>query len=303
MKKIVIIGASSGIGNRVARDFARMGWSVGVAARRREPLKQLKKDFPGQVVYRTLDVTTRESVQQLGDLIEALGGMDVLLYATGTGFQNPELDITRETVTLETNVVGMARMTLAAYRYFRDTNPETPGRIAVITSVASTKGIGVAAAYSASKRFQRTYLEALEQLAHRQRVNVKFTDIRPGFIRTPLLDPAKDYPMIMTLDYAAPLIELAIIKGKRVATVDWRWRLLCAAWQMIPRSWWVRMDVSMSEPATAVETADTDTAAEAVAAASPEAVVDRAAAGIVNHDQPADASAADAKAYLDKQPK
>ena len=144
-------------------------------------------------------------------------------------------------------MVGWTRIVNAAYKYFRDTRNNAPGRIAAITSVASTKGIGVAAAYSASKRFQRTYLEALEQLARRNSVNVRFTDIRPGFIRTPLLDPDKDYPMMMTVDYAAPLIELAIVRGQRVATVDWRWRLLCSAWRMIPRSWWVRMPVSLTE--------------------------------------------------------
>lgn len=245
-KNIVIIGASSGIGRRVAEDFARLGWRVGVAARREEKLAELVAKYPDNVVARSLDVTLEDSVTRFNDLIESLGGMDVLLFATGVGFQNPSLEVEREVVTLETNVVGFSRIMLAAYKYFRDTANVTPGQIAAITSVASTRGIGVAAAYSASKRFQRTYLEALEQLARRQMVNVVFTEIRPGFIRTPLLDDSRDYPMIMTVDYAAPLIEHAIVKQKRVATVDWRWRLLTAAWACIPRSWWVRMPVELS---------------------------------------------------------
>lgn len=245
-KNIVIIGASSGIGRRVAEDFARLGWRVGVASRREAPLKELQQQYPDNVVCQTLDVTLADSVERFYDLIERLNGMDVLLYATGVGFQNPDLDISREVVTLDTNVVGFARIMLAAYKYYRDTANVDAGQIAAITSVAATKGIGAAAAYSASKRFQRTYLEALEQLARTQEVNIRFTDIRPGFIRTPLLDPDKDYPMIMSLDYAAPLIELAIVRQKRVATVDWRWRLLTAAWACIPRSWWVRMPVEMS---------------------------------------------------------
>lgn len=242
MKKIVIVGASSGIGNRIARDFARYGWRVGVAARREAPLKQLQDEFPDKVVYKTIDVAANVAVERFNELIEELGGMDVLLYAAGCGFQNPGLQIEREVSTIQTNVIGMTRICLAAYRYFR-ANPGKPGQIAVITSIASTKGIGVAAAYSASKRYQRTYIEALEQLARRQQVNVKFTDIRPGFIRTALLDEKIDYPMTMSLDYVVPLIELAILKKKRVATVDWRWRLLTAAWCMVPRSWWVRMPV------------------------------------------------------------
>ncbi len=258
MKNILIIGASSGIGRRVAEDFALMGWRVGVAARREEPLKELQEKHPDNVVYETMDVTANDCVERFYRLIERMNGMDVLLFASGVGFQNPELQLSREVRTLETNVVGFARIVTAAYRYYRDTANDAPGRIAFISSVASTKGIGVAASYSASKRFQRTYIEALEQLAHKQRVNVKFTDIRPGFIRTPILDESRDYPLLMTLDYAAPLIELAIIRGKRVATVDWRWRLLCAAWRCIPSRWWVNMDIDMAQERTFPAQASTE---------------------------------------------
>jgi len=242
-RKIVIIGASSGIGARVARDFAAMGMQVAVAARREQPLRELASGFSGNMIYDTIDVTCPTAPQQLLDLVSRNGGMDTLLMATGIGYQNPELDLNREISTLETNVTGWARIIATAYRYFRDTPGATPGHIAAITSVASTKGIGVAASYSASKRFQRTYLTALEQLARQQKADIRFTDIRPGFIRTPLLDPSQDYPLIMTLDYAAPLIELAILRRRRVATVDWRWRLLCAAWQCIPTSWWTKMNI------------------------------------------------------------
>lgn len=243
----MIIGASSGIGRKVAEDFARAGWRVGVAARRIEPLKEIQSQFPDNVVYETIDVTDNDCIERFYHLIEQMNGMDVLLFASGVGFQNPELELSKEINMLETNVVGFARIMNAAYRYYRDTANTTPGRIAVITSVASTKGIGTAAGYSASKRFQRTYIEALEQLAHRQEVNVRFTEIRPGFIRTDLLRSDREYPMIMTLDYAVPLIEAAILKGKRVATVDWCWRLLTAAWSCIPSSWWVRMNPELEE--------------------------------------------------------
>ncbi len=243
MKQIAIIGASSGLGQRVAADFASMGWKVAVAARREEPLRELKERFPDNVVYTTLDVTKPDAVERFYHLIELNNGIDVLLMASGIGFQNPALDLTQEVRTLETNVVGFARIVSAAYKYFRDTRNNRPGRIAAITSVASIKGIGVAAAYSASKRFQRTYLDALEQLAARQRVNVKFTDIRPGFIRTPLLDPDKDYPLMMSVDYAAPQIVHAILAGRRTATIDWRWRLISALWATLPTRVWTRIPV------------------------------------------------------------
>lgn len=245
MKQIAIIGASSGIGRRVAEEFARMGWKVAVAARREAPLRELRDMYPDNVVYHTIDVNSPDAVERFYHLIELNNGIDILLLASGVGFQNPDLDLAKEMKILQTNVMGFTRIVTAAYKYFRDTCNNAPGRIAAITSVASTKGIGTAAAYSASKRFQRTYLDAIEQLAHRQAAKVKITDIRPGFISTPLLDAEKDYPLQMSLDYATPLIVHAILAGKRVATIDWRWRLITALWSTIPQPLWARMPVGL----------------------------------------------------------
>lgn len=247
MKRIAVIGASSGLGQKVAEQFAAMGWHVAVAARRTEPLQELQKRFPDNVVWERLDVTDDDAAERLNSLIERNGGIDTLLICSGIGFSNPTLEPAKETATLDTNVTGFARIAVAAYRYFAATRRgTTPGRIAAITSVAGTKGLGAAASYSASKRFQRTYLDALEQLARRRGDNIRFTDIRPGFIRTPLLDPDKDYPMIMSQEYAVPLIVHAVMAGKRVATVDWRWRIITALWATIPRSAWVRMPVGLA---------------------------------------------------------
>lgn len=245
MQRILIIGASSGIGHTVARDFLKMGFNVGLAARSEAPLKALKDEFPSTAEYEVMDVNAKDAVNKFFKLVHRMGGIDTLLVAAGVGFQNPDLKINKEIRILETNVLGFAKIVSAAYRYFRDYEGAGRGQIAAITSVASTKGIGVAAAYSASKRFQRTYLEALEQLAHKQHVDVSFTDIRPGFIRTPLLDDNNIYPMEMDVEYASKLIEAAILKRKRVATVDWRWRIVTAIWDLIPSCLWTRMDVSM----------------------------------------------------------
>ncbi len=245
MKKIIIIGASSGLGMRIATDFARMGWRVGVAARREEPLKALHDLYPSQVAYHTIDVRTVDAVERFNHLIELVDGMDVLLFASGVGFADPDLKQSKLMDMLETNVVGFARIVAEAYKYFRRTAVDAPGQIAAITSVAGTKGIGVAAGYSSSKRFQQSFLDSLEQLAHRQKVDVKFTDIRPGFVRTPLLDSSKNYPMLMSVDYVAPLIEEAILRKRRVAYIDWRWGLLTGAWRLMPQWLWARLPVSL----------------------------------------------------------
>lgn len=244
MKKIVIIGASSGIGQRIATDMASKGWRVGIAARREEPLKAIKEQFPANVAYSTIDVTSPDAAKRFLNLIELIDGMDVLLYCSGVGKMNPELDEAVDVNTVEVNCAGMVRIVDAAYNYFKATANVDRGRIAVISSIAGTRGIGIAASYSASKRFQRTYLDALNQLAHQEHVNVGFTDIRPGFIDTPLLNGETKFPMTMSLDQAAPLIEKAITRGRRVATIDSRWRIVDTLWRLIPGWAWRRIGLN-----------------------------------------------------------
>ena len=241
MKKIVIIGASSGIGMRVASDFARLGWRVGIAARREEQLKALKEKYPDRVEYMTIDVTAEDAVERFYKLIELIDGMDYLLYAAGCGWRNPDLDNASDEQTVLVNVYGFTRIINAAYKYYKDTANLHRGYIAAITSVAGVKGIGISASYSASKRYQWTYLQAIDQLAHQQHVNVSVTDIRPGFVDTDLLNGHK-YPLEMSVDYVAPRLESAMLRGKRVAVIDSRWAVVSALWSIIPNALWRRIE-------------------------------------------------------------
>lgn len=245
MKKIIIIGASSGMGMRVATDFARMGWRVGIAARREDRLKEVKALYPDRIEYMTIDVTEPDAVDRFYKLVELIDGMDYLLYASGCGWSNPELDAARDEETISVNVLGFTRIVNAAYKYYKQTANLHRGHIAVITSVAGTKGIGVSATYSASKRYQWTYLQALDQLAHRQHVNVSIIDIRPGFVDTPLLAGNKNYPLEMSVDYIAPRLEKAILKAPRVKVIDSRWAVVTALWKMIPDSCWRRLRLDL----------------------------------------------------------
>lgn len=239
MKKIVIVGASSGMGLIVAATFARMGWRVGMAARRLEPMQAVKEQYPANVAIQQLDVTAPDAVKNFHSLIENIDGMDVMLYCAGVGFSNDDLDQAHTTATLETNVVGFTKIVNAAYKYFKDTANVMQGQIAAITSVGGIKGIGIAAAYSASKRYQWNYLQAIDQLAHQQHVNVLITDIRPGFVDTPLLDTSKHtYPMMMQPAYAAAKVVNAILKRRHRAYIDSRWAIVSGLWHLIPSPLW-----------------------------------------------------------------
>ncbi len=251
-RKIVIMGATSGIGLRCAIILALAGWHVGVAGRNIEVLKKLKKRFPKAIEYERIDITSADAPRSLMKLIERLGGMEVYFHVSGAFSENPDLEISKEAEVLQTNVVGFAQMTATAYKYFKETGQK--GQIAAITSVAGTRGIGALAAYSASKKFDQTYLTALEQLAHIQGVNVRFTDIRPGWIRTPLENADRNYPMNMDPEYAVPLILQAMLQRRRVAVIDWRWNLLYRVWRLIPNALWTKLKPEISTPANEEET-------------------------------------------------
>lgn len=255
MNRIVIMGGTSGIGLHLAEAYASMGWKVGVAGRKEAPMKELKEMFPQQVEWLKIDVTKNDAPQRLLELIRNLGGMDVYLHTAGIGYENDSLDVEKDVATAETNVVGYTRMVDTAYRFFRKMSEKgIGGHIAVISSVAGTKGIGKLASYSASKKYQSTYLEALEQLAHTEGVDLAFTDIRPGWVRTPLLEDDRIYPMTMDEEKVVPLIIKAIKRRSRIAVVDWRWAVAVAFWRLIPGFLWVRIPLTISREATPEQT-------------------------------------------------
>lgn len=239
MKRAIVIGASSGIGREVARLLISEGWTVGVAARREAMLQDL-----GAAAIACIDVTAEDATQRLRQLIEDLGGMDLFFYASGIGHQNRQLREDIEISTMQTNGLGFTRMIGEAYRYFASRQEQDGtkewGHIAAITSIAGTKGLGPAPAYSATKAMQNVYLQALEQQAHQRGLRIRFTDIRPGFVDTALLKGDFHYPMMLQPKNVAREIVSAIKAHNHIRVIDWRYRLLTAFWRRIPRCLWRR---------------------------------------------------------------
>ena len=237
MKRVVIIGASSGMGQEVAKLLLAEGCQLGVAARREDRLQALKQLAPDRVVTATIDVTNADATQRLCTLIDELGGMDLFFYASGIGKQNRTLTPEIELDTVNTNAMGFTRMIGEAYRYFAERGE---GHIAAITSIAGTKGLGPAPSYSATKAMQNVYLQALEQQAYARKLNIRFTDIRPGFVDTDLLKGDFHYPMMLKPDSVARAIVSAIHNKRHIQVIDWRYAILTALWRRIPRPLWRR---------------------------------------------------------------
>ena len=165
--------------------------------------------------------------------------MDLYFHSSGIGKQNRTLEPDIELQTMDTNAIGFTRMIGTAYRYFSE---QGKGHIAAITSIAGTKGLGPAPAYSATKVLQATYLQALEQQARQRGLyDIHFTDIRPGFVDTALLSGSFRYPMMLRPESVARDIVSSIRKRRHVRVIDARYRVLTFFWRLVPNFIWRRL--------------------------------------------------------------
>ena len=136
--------------------------------------------------------------------------------------------------------MGFVRMVATAYRWMAGNHKK--GHIACITSIAGTKGLGAAPAYSSTKRFQNHYIECLSQQARMRHLPILFTDIRPGFVKTDLI-AGNHYPLQLDAHRVAKAIVDAIEREKAIKVIDWRYAILVFFWRLIPHWLWTRMKI------------------------------------------------------------
>lgn len=246
-KNVVIMGATSGIGLALAERFAALGCDLGLAGRRGELLQKTAEKLHAKTGARietaVIDVCSDSAPLELARLSARLGGIDIYIHSAGIGAENPELDPDVELQIARTNALGFIRCIDSACTLIR--SGRRGGQIAAITSVACNRGLGAAPAYSATKALQANYLEALRQLIASKHLDITVTDIRPGFVDTPLLH-GKRYLWTMSAAYAADRIVKAILNKKRVATIDWKYALACVLWVHLPGRLWERMRVGFA---------------------------------------------------------
>jgi short-subunit dehydrogenase len=227
LPRAIVIGASSGIGRALAQALAAHGYAVGLAARRLELLTALQQQLGPHSRVKQIDVTdTARSMDQFRELVEDLGGADLVVVNAGFGQVNPPLDWAVEEQTIRVNVHGFAAITNAAMHYFL---AQGRGQLVGISSVAAVRGRPEAPAYSASKAFMSSYLDGLRQRVFRLGLPITVTEIRPGFVDTALGQSPRRF-WVASPELAARQILQAIRRRKKRAYVKRRWILV--AWLM-----------------------------------------------------------------------
>ena len=230
IKKIIIVGATSGIGRKMAEQYAANGNIVGITGRRKELLDEIENLIPGKVKTECFDVTTDENIERLSLLIQKTGGMDILIYSSGIGEPSKELDWQLDKATVETNVKGFIEIANWGFNYFIK---QGHGNMAVISSIAANRGNSWAPAYSASKAFQSNYFEALAIKAKKMKKDIGITCIEPGFLDTKMAKGNKRF-WIVSLEKAARQMITAIEKKKHKEYVSKRWWLVAKLMRWTP---------------------------------------------------------------------
>jgi short-subunit dehydrogenase len=230
-KKIIIIGASSGIGRALAEFYASRGHFVAITGRRIELLEEIKKAYPQNIIFKCFDVMGSQNIEELQSLIQELGGLDLLIYNAGFGEPSESLSKEIDERTIKTNVDGFAEIARFGFEYF---TKQGHGQIVGTSSIASVRGNSLAPAYSASKAFMSVYLEGLYIKAKKMKLNIAVTDIQPGFVKTKMAKGNKQF-WIVPLDKAAQQIYAAIEAKRFRVYISKRWRLIAMLMKIVPR--------------------------------------------------------------------
>jgi len=227
--RIVITGASSGIGAALARHYASEDSVLALIARR--PANQA---LAGKVIHYQVDVTDEPALAAAArDFIARFGAPDLVIANAGvsTGTSGEDIaDIAKLKHLLNVNVAGLAA-TLAAFAPAM--RQAGRGTLAGIASVAGFRGLAGNGAYSGSKAAARIWMESLRAELYGSGVSV--VCICPGYIDTPMTRVNRfRMPFLLSADAAAPRIARAIAARRRLAIIPWQMALVSVLLRPMP---------------------------------------------------------------------
>ena len=240
MTTVIITGASSGIGEALARECHRRGYAVGMVARRAERLEAIKRDLGERCEVAIADVRQRdETAGAIGKLEAALGPCDVLIANAGIASNNAAFRFEYDDFNrvMQTNVFGVIHSVEPVLKSMID---RSSGHLVVVSSMAAFRGLPRLGAYCASKSAVSTLFESWRFDLRRNKIHL--TAVHPGYVETPILkghDKVKK-PFLMNVSLAASTIVDGIERRKLTITFPWQMKLILGFARLLPSTWYVR---------------------------------------------------------------
>jgi short-subunit dehydrogenase len=238
-QKILITGASSGLGAGMARAFAAKGRDLALCARRTDRLDELKAELSQQypainIAVAALDVNDHEQVPKVfAELSDELGGIDRIIVNAGIG-KGARLGsgkLWANKATIETNLVAALVQIETALEMF---NKSGSGHLVLISSVLGAKGVpGVKAAYAASKAGMRSLGESLR--AEYAKGPIKVSVIEPGYIESEMTEKSGSTMLMVDNETGVKALVDAIEREPgRAAVPRWPWAPLVQVMRVLP---------------------------------------------------------------------
>lgn len=218
---ILIIGATSGIGNSLYSHYISCGNHVAIMGRRKNILDEICAANPAYTLAFPVDISNINSFNNaFEEVVKSFQNIDLAILCAGIGELNEPLDIKQELATLSTNVIGWTNAVDTLYNHFEKNGK---GHLVTITSVGGLQPTPIAPSYSASKAFQINYIKSLQAKARKTAITI--TEIRPGLVDTRM---AKGNGLfwVMPLEKVSKQIIRAIDTKKKLCIVTKRWRIL-----------------------------------------------------------------------------
>lgn len=234
-KRIIIIGATSGIGEELARQACMRGYITGGTGRRLNRLDSLKKELGEGFYYTEMDVTDHDRAKKnLKRLIEEMGGMDIIVLNAGISNYQSSSIAGMEQMVVDVNVSGFVQLFGEAFQYFKN---QGHGQIVGVSSIAGLFGSSRAAPYSASKAFISTYMQAYRQRANKLPQDITVTDVIPGFVESEMTEGKKGMFWVADTQKAVKQMLNDIERKKSYSYITRRWRLVAWLIKLTPN--WV----------------------------------------------------------------
>lgn len=232
MKKALVVGATSGIGHALVLELVKNGWQVVASGRRTELLESLQSAAPDRIFIQVCDITDVSLAREhVFSAAHQLGGLDAVIVNAGVSTRSTAFDWEPDYRIIQTNITGFAACAHAAMEVFFE---QGYGHLLGIGSVAGQLSLGRSAAYNASKAFVSNYLRGLRLRAYQKKKPVFVTDVRPGFIDTPMTDGLKGKFWSVSAETGAALIFRVMQRPKKVVYIPEKWRFVAFIARMLP---------------------------------------------------------------------